>query len=47
MPKLLFQRHGSFRLTANDGLVIYVDTYSGERYDVRKIDYEGKVGLRP
>ena len=34
MPKLLYQGHGSFRLTANSGLVIYVDPYAGEGYDV-------------
>ena len=25
MPKLYYQGHGSYRLTANDGRVIYVD----------------------
>jgi L-ascorbate metabolism protein UlaG (beta-lactamase superfamily) len=34
MPKLLFQGHGSFRLTADDGTVIYVDPYAGEGYDL-------------
>ena len=34
MPKLLYQGHGSFRLTANDGTVIYVDPFAGEGYDV-------------
>ena len=29
MPKLLFQQHGSFRLTADDGRVIYCDPYAG------------------
>ncbi|MCL2158034.1 MAG: MBL fold metallo-hydrolase [Oscillospiraceae bacterium] len=33
MPKLLFQGHGSFRLTADDGRVIYVDPYAGKGYD--------------
>ena len=33
MPKLFYQGHGSFRLTANDGRVIYVDPYVGEGYD--------------
>ena len=33
MPKLLYQGHGSFRLTANDGRVIYVDPYKGKGYD--------------
>ena len=34
MPKLFYQGHGSFRLTANDGTVIYVDPYAGEGYDL-------------
>ena len=34
MPKLLYQGHGSFRLTGNDGFVIYVDPYAGEGYDI-------------
>ena len=34
MAKLFYQGHGSFRLTANDGTVIYVDPYAGEGYDV-------------
>jgi len=34
MPKLCFQGHGSFRLTADDGCVIYVDPYKGKGYDV-------------
>ena len=33
MSKLLFQGHGSYRLTANDGCVIYVDPYKGKGYD--------------
>jgi L-ascorbate metabolism protein UlaG (beta-lactamase superfamily) len=33
MPKLLYQGHGSFRLTADDGRVIYVDPCVGEGYD--------------
>jgi L-ascorbate metabolism protein UlaG (beta-lactamase superfamily) len=33
MPKLFYQGHGSFRLTASDGRVIYVDPYAGEGYD--------------
>lgn len=31
---LLYQGHGSFRLTAADGTVIYVDPYAGEGYDL-------------
>jgi|GEM_PF-557435 len=34
MPKLFYQGHGSFRLTANDGTVIYVDPYAGDGYDI-------------
>lgn len=33
MPKLLFQGHGSYRLTTDDGRVIYVDPYKGKGYD--------------
>ena len=34
MPKLLFQGHGSYRLTADDGRVIFVDPYKGKGYDM-------------
>ena len=34
MPKLLFQGHGSFRLTTNDGTVVYIDPYVGTGYDL-------------
>jgi len=34
MSKLLYQGHGSFRLTADDGRVVYVDPYAGQGYDV-------------
>ena len=34
MPKLLYQGHGSYRLTADDGRVIYVDPCSGKGYDL-------------
>jgi len=33
MSKLLFQGHGSFRLTMDDGRIIYVDPYKGKGYD--------------
>ncbi|MCL2866837.1 MAG: MBL fold metallo-hydrolase [Clostridia bacterium] len=33
MAKLLYQGHGSFRVTAADGTVIYIDPYAGEGYD--------------
>jgi len=32
--KLLYQGHGSYRITAGDGAVIYVDPYAGEGYDL-------------
>ena len=34
MPKLLFQGHGSFRLTTDDGVVVFIDPYVGTGYDV-------------
>jgi len=34
MAKLLFQGHGSFRITTDDGRVIYVDPFAGEGYDL-------------
>ena len=34
MATLLYQGHGSFRLTTAEGKVIYVDPYVGEGYDV-------------
>jgi L-ascorbate metabolism protein UlaG (beta-lactamase superfamily) len=34
MPKLLYQGHGSYRLTSDDNRVIYVDPYAGEGYDL-------------
>ena len=33
MPKLLYQGHASYRLTAEDGRVMYVDPCSGNGYD--------------
>jgi len=33
MPKLLYQGHGSFRLTADDGIVIFIDPFIGTGYD--------------
>ncbi|MDR2867237.1 MAG: MBL fold metallo-hydrolase [Acholeplasmatales bacterium] len=33
MAKLYYQGHGSYRLTSNSGLVIYVDPYAGRGYD--------------
>ncbi|MCL2151982.1 MAG: MBL fold metallo-hydrolase [Oscillospiraceae bacterium] len=34
MPKLYYQGHGSYRITDNDGRVIYVDPYAGDGYDL-------------
>jgi len=34
VTKLMFQGHGSFRITAADGAVIYVDPYVGDGYDM-------------
>ncbi|MCL2202506.1 MAG: MBL fold metallo-hydrolase [Defluviitaleaceae bacterium] len=34
MAKLFYQGHGSFRLTAADGRVVYVDPFAGEGYDM-------------
>ena len=33
MATLLYQGHGSYRITAADGRVIYIDPYAGEGYD--------------
>lgn len=33
MPKMLYQGHGSYRLTADDGRVVYIDPCSGKGYD--------------
>jgi L-ascorbate metabolism protein UlaG (beta-lactamase superfamily) len=33
MAKLFYQGHGSFRLTSDDGIVIYIDPFIGEGYD--------------
>ncbi len=34
MSKLLYQGHGSFRLTTDEGTVVYVDPYAGSGYDI-------------
>ena len=34
MTKMLYQGHGSYRFTLNDGTVVYVDPFAGEGYDV-------------
>lgn len=34
MSKLLFQGHGSYRITTDDGVIIYVDPFIGSGYDV-------------
>lgn len=33
MAKMLYQGHGSYRFTLDDGTVVYVDPYAGEGYD--------------
>jgi len=33
MPKFLYQGHGSFRLTADDGVVVFIDPFMGDGYD--------------
>jgi L-ascorbate metabolism protein UlaG (beta-lactamase superfamily) len=33
MAKLLYQGYGSYRITAADGCVIYVDPYAGDGYN--------------
>jgi hypothetical protein len=43
MPKLYYQGHGSFRLTANDGRVIYVDPYKDKGYDVQADKTEKRI----
>ena len=53
MPKLLYQGHGSFRLTSNDGVVVFIDPYVGAGYDTpadiilvtHQHDDHNKVGL--
>jgi L-ascorbate metabolism protein UlaG (beta-lactamase superfamily) len=34
MAKLLYQGHGSFRITTDKNIVIYVDPYAGKGYEV-------------
>ena len=34
MPKLLYQGHGSYRITGDDSRVIYVDPFAGKGYDL-------------
>ena len=34
MAKLMYQGHGSFRLTSNDGVVIFIDPFAGVGYDL-------------
>ena len=34
MAKLYYQGHGSYRITAKDGRVIYIDPYAGDGYDL-------------
>jgi len=34
MPKMLYQGHGSYRFTTDDGRIVYVDPAFGEGYDL-------------
>lgn len=34
MAKLLYQGHGSYRITSDKGTVLYLDPFAGEGYDV-------------
>ncbi|MBC3889456.1 MBL fold metallo-hydrolase [Acetobacterium paludosum] len=34
MGKLLYQGHGSYRIVSDNGIVIYVDPFAGEGYDL-------------
>ncbi|MCL2663721.1 MAG: MBL fold metallo-hydrolase [Oscillospiraceae bacterium] len=34
MAKIFYQGHGSFRLKSDSGIVIYIDPFTGEGYDV-------------
>jgi L-ascorbate metabolism protein UlaG (beta-lactamase superfamily) len=34
MPKLLYQGHGSFRLSSKDGVVVFIDPFIGKGYDL-------------
>ena len=34
MTKFYYQGYGSYRITATDGIVIYIDPASGEGYDL-------------
>lgn len=34
MAEMLYQGHGSYRFTCDDGTVVYVDPFAGEGYDV-------------
>ena len=34
MAKMLYQGHGSYRFTLDDGTVVYVDPFAGEGYDL-------------
>lgn len=34
MAKLLYQGHGSLRVVTDEGIVIYIDPYAGDGYDI-------------
>ena len=33
MAEIVFQGHGSFRMTTGEGTVVYIDPFAGEGYD--------------
>ena len=35
MAQLLYQGHGSYRIRGANGVVVYVDPYMGEGYDIK------------
>lgn len=35
MAKLLYQGHGSYRITGDNGAVLYFDPFAGTGYDLR------------
>ena len=36
MAEIVFQGHGSFRMTTGEGTVVYIDPFAGEGYDARE-----------
>ena len=50
MAKLLYQGHGSYRITAGDGRILYVDPYAGDGYgkpaDIVLITHDNSIAVR-